>query len=244
MNRERHWKARLYDAYVSSGQAGTVNTDSSVFNSRAPAISAVIKKYIPREKNTRILDLGCGHGAFLYFLKQAAYYNIFGIDLSAEQVEFARNMGISDIEQCDIGSFLASAENNSADVILLVDIIEHLNRQELFNVLDDIFRVLSPKGRCIIHVPNAEGLFGMRIRYGDLTHELSFTPKSAHQLLSTVGFRIVNCYDDRPVIHNVKSFARRVLWEVGTFFPRALLMAETGQTRFILSQNMWIIAVK
>ena len=91
-----------------------------------------------------------------------------------------------------------------------------------------MFRILKPGGRCIAHVPNAEGLFGMRIRYGDMTHENAFTPKSAHQLFTTIGFEKVECHEDRPVIHNVKSLVRRIIWDVFTLVPRLLLTAETG----------------
>jgi cyclopropane fatty-acyl-phospholipid synthase-like methyltransferase len=56
-----------------------------------------------------------------------------------------------------------------------MDVIEHLTRQELFDLLDSVYRVLAPGGVCLVHVPNAEGLYGMRIRYGDFTHELAFS---------------------------------------------------------------------
>jgi 2-polyprenyl-3-methyl-5-hydroxy-6-metoxy-1,4-benzoquinol methylase len=148
------------------------------------------------------------------------------------------------VQQADLNICLECTQSSSVGVVLLMDVIEHLTRAELFDTLDEVFRILKPGGRCIAHVPNAEGLFGMRIRYGDLTHENAFTPKSAQQVFRTIGFEEVICHEDRPVAHNLKSLVRRIIWDVFTLVPRLLLTAETGETRFVLSQNMLIVAVK
>lgn len=244
MIQNQNWKKRLYDAYVSSGQASDHVSSEELFNSRSPSIKSLITKHIPPNKGARIVDLGCGHGAYLHFLKQAGYHDVQGIDVSAEQVELAQRLGVPEVQQDDLNTFLECAKSTSVNVVLLIDVLEHLNRSELFDTLDEVYRILKPGGRCIAHVPNAEGLFGMRIRYGDLTHELAFAPKSAQQLFATIGFEKIQCHEDRPVIHNLKSFARRIIWDVFTLIPRLLLTAETGETRFVLSQNMLIVAEK
>jgi hypothetical protein len=46
------------------------------------------------------------------------------------------------------------------------------------------------------------------------------------------------------VVHGLKSFFRRLLWDVLTILPRLLLTAETGQRRSVLSQNMLVVARK
>jgi hypothetical protein len=107
-----------------------------------------------------------------------------------------------------------------------------------------VFRVLSPDGVCVAHVPNAEGLYGLRVRYGDLTHEQAFTPRSAGQLFRTIGFRQVASFEDKPVMHGLTSVVRRLLWEVGTLPHRVLLAAETGEWGARLSQNIVVRAVK
>jgi 2-polyprenyl-3-methyl-5-hydroxy-6-metoxy-1,4-benzoquinol methylase len=244
----RSWKTRLYDAYVSSGQAGqqseSINKPEELFRPRAAYLGHLIARYLPQDRASRIVDLGCGHGTFLYFLSRAGYTRIAGIDTSQQQIELAHRLGISQAELGEVAEFLARREDGSLDAVLLMDVIEHLTRQELFDLLDSVFRVLVPGGVCLVHVPNAEGLYGMRIRYGDFTHELAFTAKSANQILRTVGFRTVEAYEDKPVIHGVKSTARRVLWDCLTLYDRLLLFAETGSRGAILSQNLLIRAIK
>jgi SAM-dependent methyltransferase len=239
------WKDRLYAAYVSSGQAKNFHLEPTEhFAPRQPYIQRLIRKYVPPNKNIRILDLGCGHGAFLYFLQQAGYQEIHGVDVSAEQVTLAHKLGISSVEQQDIALYLTSVDDETVDVVFLMDVLEHLTRPELFDILDGVFRILRPGGKCIAHVPNAAGLYGMQVRYGDLTHEITFTPQSAQQAFSCVGFQPIQCYEDKPVIHGPISIVRWLLWKLGTLPSRLLLAAETGDTVFILSQNMLITAVK
>ena len=249
---EREWKRRLYDAYVSSGQAAPrplaeTHPDASphqVFAPFAPQTRHFIARYVPPARNARIVDLGCGDGMLVHFLLDAGYTSVTGLDLSQQQVARANRMGLWQVRQGEIDSYLARTPAESVDVVLLVDVLEHLTRSELFNVLDGVFNLLSRHGTCVAHVPNAEGLYGMRVRYGDLTHEQAFTAKSAEQLFRTIGFQQVTSHEDRPVVHGVTSLVRRGLWEVGTLLPRVLLAAETGTWGAKLSQNLVIRAVK
>jgi hypothetical protein len=174
----------------------------------------------------------------------AGYRNISGCDISAEQVELAHKLGIPEARFRDIRSELKDMPSESIDAVIMMDILEHLENDELFAVLDDIFLVMKTGGTLVAHVPNAEGLFGMRIRYGDLTHERAFGPKSAEQLFRTIGFTNVQCFEDRPKVHGVNSLVRRILWDTGTLPHRLLLLAETGRRDFVLSQSMLITVRK
>lgn len=241
------YKQRLYESYVSSGQARVQDKGlptELLLRPRRAYFRRLISSYIPKALTSRIIDLGCGYGASLYFLSRAGYENILGIDDSAEQVAMAHRLGIPNVERGDIKCLLRCMPAISVDVILVMDILEHFTADDLFAVLDDILRVLRPGGRCIAHVPNAEGLFGMRARYGDFTHEQAFTRSSAEQIFRSVGFANIACYEDRPVVHGIMSAIRRIVWVSGTVAFRMILAAESPKCPAILSQNMLLVAVK
>ena len=239
------WKKRLYESYVSSGQAGAFTASAEeTFRPRKSYIEHLISKYFPSDRNAEILDLGCGHGAFLYFLRKAGYARISGVDTSAEQISKAHEFGITSAVCQPAFEYISNVPSESLDMVLLFDILEHLERQELFDLLDEVYRVLRAGGVCLIHVPNGEGIFGMRIRFGDLTHVQAFTQDSGRQLLTTIGFSQVNCFEEKPVVHGVVSLIRRVLWDLGTVGPRLLVAAETGFTKPILSENLLVRSVK
>lgn len=237
-------KQTQYDQYVTSGQAGQrIGQDAETqFASNRPYIERTIRLHIPGDPSIRIVDLGCGQGSWIYFLKKNGYTNIAGVDISGEQVERAHELGIGEVQLGSLESFIEHEEK--IDVVLLMDILEHFAISDSDVLLRRIAEKLNPGGKLLIHVPNGEGLFGQRIRYGDLTHETCFTPKSMNQLLTPRGYRNIQCFEDRPIIHGLVSAIRRVLWDVGTIYPRVLLAAETGEKRCVLSQNMTVVATR
>lgn len=240
----QNWKTRLYKYYVSSGQARPSTGSTTLFASRSLYIKYIIKNYVPKNADAHILDIGAGYGAYIYFLKQAGYSNLVGVDTSEEQVQVAHELGVEEIQQADLLQYLNTIEDQVFDAILMIDILEHLEQQKLFDTLDEVYRVLCPGGRCIIHIPNAEGLYGMRVRYGDFTHIQAFTPKSIEQVLQVVGFTGIQCFEDKPMSCGLKGVLRRFAWELGTLYPRILLTIETGNRRFVLSQNMLVVVSK
>jgi len=247
----KNWRKRLYDSYVSTGQASSNGDESeSRFMSRAPFWRPIIARHIPKRHGLSIADLGCGSGALLHFLAEAGYrdgengYRVMGVDTSPEQVVLARQYGFN-ATLGDVVSFLNATDDSSLDVVVACDILEHFERALLFQVLDEIERVLVPGGRLIAHVPNAEGVFGARVRFGDLTHELAFTQKSARQCLRASGFSSIRCMED---LVGGSSFGIRIIrkgiWRIGSSLFRILHAAETGNANVLLTQNITIVAHK
>jgi hypothetical protein len=68
--------------------------------------------------------------------------------------------------------------------------------------------------------------------------------KAVGQIFHSLQFSDVECFEDKPVAHGMKSLARRVLWETGTAPFRLLLAAKTGTSGAILSQNFLFVARK
>jgi hypothetical protein len=86
----------------------------------------------------------------------------------------------------------------------------------------------------------------MRIRYGNITHELSFTRTSLSQLLLSSRFLKIDCYEDQPILRSANSAIRWSLWKVVRSFLRFNLAIETGDTgrKAIFSQNFLAVAFK
>lgn len=208
-----------------------------------PRYLEIIDQHITKNKSARILELGCGHGALLFCLQEKGYKNTVGIDLSQEQVSLAKDIGIENIFCNSIDTYLAE-NNDKFDAIIMMDVLEHIEKEEILGLLDKVNNNLIEGGSLILHVPNAEGIFGMRIRYGDYTHISCFTSKSIHQVLSVCGFSGVNCYEEPPTVHGLKSLIRNILWKLLVFPYRLLLICETGVVRHLLSQNILVVCKK
>src|SRR6266550_61331 len=230
----------IYGQYVTARDQPLAPTSIEGLRPRLPYFRQVIRRHFPRDPNAVILELGCGHGAFLYAMQQAGYRRARGVDWAEEQVRVAGELGIAGIEQGDVMSALAATPSGSVDVVVTFDVIEHLTKRELVALIDQVYRVLHPSGRWIIHVPNAEAPFGARMRYWDFTHELAFTRTSLAQLLKASRFANVRCYEDEPVPHGIRSAVRFLLWKVMRTGLLFYIAVETGafDRRAVFSQNL------
>lgn len=234
------FKKRLYAAYTSQH----VRFDSDTLDDRRPYLTRLVSQCFPTDRRVRVIDLGCGYGALLKVLQTFGYDNCSGVDTSPEQVGVARSLGIKNISEGDIYEFLTQLPDGSVDVVVAFDILEHLADEDLLNIGDQISRVLTSGGRCVIHVPNAGGIFGSAVVFGDLTHERAFTPSSLSQFAENIGLKLEKIFEDTPPVDGIRSLVRRLLWSVSTLPFRLVCLAETGTARAPLSQNMLAVVTK
>ncbi|SMF63162.1 Methyltransferase domain-containing protein [Tistlia consotensis] len=244
------FKRRVYDSYLSSADGGRTDRSAAdraaVIGPRAAYLQRLVRRHFPADREARILDLGCGAGALLAVARQAGYRNLAGVDHSAEQVALAERLGIAGVRRGDLAESLAAAAPGALDLVVLFDVLEHFPLDQGLALLEQAARALAPGGRIVIHVPNAEALFGARIRYDDLTHETAFTPRSIAQLLSLAGFARSAVFEDRPAVHGLKSALRALVWRLVRGALRLALAAETGDSgrQAVFSQNLLAVADK
>lgn len=242
---ERHdYRQRLYVNYVSRHLLGNQGLSLEAFESQRVACKAYFGDLLPKDKDARIVDLGCGGGCFLYFLEKEGYKNARGVDTSSEQVELAINLGLKNVRQADLLDFLEK-HSGEFDAITAIDVVEHFKKEEVLLLLDSVYRALKPGGVFIMRSPNADGPFGGRYRYCDFTHELAFTPMSVRQALAAAGFQEISVYPVEPVVHGLLSGGRYLLWKGIRLLLLLYLAAETGSFQgYILTQNLIAAARK
>ena len=205
------YKKRIYKQYASSCKG-----DGEVFDEKAArryvaAFSHYLQGWLPTQKDSTILDLACGSGRTLFLLKEKGYSNISGMDISAQQVALARQV-TNDVTEGNVLGFLGKTKNKY-NLIFAQDIIEHLAKNEVFDILDACHAALSPGGRLILSTPNAESPMCGTRRWGDFTHEIGFTPQALSQILDITGFQQVASREMGPYCHGVISGIRTILWK-------------------------------
>ena len=238
------YRQRIYQHYVSSRADELAPATLDGLRPRLPYLRRLVRNYCPPDRQCSILEIGCGHGALLYALHEAGYLNVRGVDGSPQQAEAAMRLGIPGVEQGDLMQTLRETPDDSLDVVIAFDVIEHFTKAELIPLVDDVRRVLKPGGRLVIHVPNGESPFGNRVRFGDYTHEQAFTRTSLGQLLLSSGFLWVEVYEDRPIPHGFISAVRAALWWLLRAALLSYIAVETGESdrRAVFSQNLLAIA--
>jgi len=240
------YRRRFYSRYARLRQCSDVKQVRSGLKLSKPYLRRLVAQLFPEDRNCKILDLGCGSGSLLLFLKQTGYLNTQGVEASPDQIEFARGLGVTSVVANDLLSFLRDTASEDYNVVVAFDVLEHFSKEEVLELMDHAYRVLSPGGRLILHVPNAEGIFGSRIFWSDFTHEMAFTREGLRQLTQACGFASLRCREDVPTVHGAKSLVRRMLWSGFRNFFRLVHMAETGDwgAGLILTQNLLAVATK
>ncbi|HEX8204189.1 MAG TPA: class I SAM-dependent methyltransferase, partial [Isosphaeraceae bacterium] len=147
-------------------------------------------------KDAPVLDIGCGSGQFLYFLRQQGYTDTVGIDVDGAQVEIGRALGL-DCRRVSVFDHLADSGPRYA-LVAMLDILEHFTREELFPLLEAVAARLEPGGLLIASVPNAESPDGLRAVYADITHEIAFSPTSLAEMLFCHGLEVTAIRDPWP----------------------------------------------
>lgn len=200
---------------------------------------------VPAERSARILDVGCGFGAIVFWLQSDGYEDVAGVDVDATQIEHSRALGVRNLSAGDLRAALGAA--SSLDAIILRDVLEHFTKKEILELLDLCRNALRDGGRLIIQVPNGDSPFCGHIRYGDFTHEMAFTATSLAQLLAVTGFARSEFHPVPPVMVGKPlpvRMIRALAWKLVQFLYKSLLSVETGRQKVIVSMNILAVAHK
>jgi 2-polyprenyl-3-methyl-5-hydroxy-6-metoxy-1,4-benzoquinol methylase len=238
------YRDRLYRAYLSthletyrpSARAG-LERDLRLFR-------ALYRRFLPESRQAEILEVGCGTGSFLFFLQSEGYEHIHGIDLGEEQIAAARALGIDTVEVANGLPYMA-ARPEMYDLVVALDVLEHLTKDEVFAFLDHVHRALRPGGRVLLRTPNADSPYHSWIRYADFTHEVSFSPTSIRQVLRAAGFASIEVTPLEPHVHGLASAGRWMLWQVLKQLIRLYMLVEQGVPGSgVLSSNLCAVGQK
>lgn len=145
----------------------------TIFNvdDRIQEIEIVMSSQLKNSKHIKILEVGCSSGLFLSNLRkylQQKYSNvnfmISGIDLDsnaiANRVDEKVNLSCNSAESL---SKSGEYENNSYDLIVHYELIEHLI--DPFGFMEAVKRLLKPNGFCIFTTPNSHGAENLAVGY-------------------------------------------------------------------------------
>ncbi len=117
------------------------------------------------QKDQYILDLGCGHGRHLMEMARRGFANLYGLDFSQVSLEYGQK--IAEKEKLHInwiqGDFreldhMADMSEKFDLVWSLYNSIFYWNDDIHLKILKSIAKVLKPRGKLIIEVPNREAM--------------------------------------------------------------------------------------
>lgn len=174
-------------------------------------------------KHARVLDIGCGNGDFLCYVRSFGDYELYGIERDEKAAERAIakegiHLQTSELQEGDF-------QENFFDAITLFHVFEHLTEPR--KTLEIIRKILKPGGILIISFPNMgsfQALFfkGKWFHLDPPRHLLFFKPKDFISIMKNMEFSLVssqyfsieqNPYGWIQSILNLFCAKREVLYE-------------------------------
>ena len=195
-------KARLqemslfYDRRFDCAPAETYSPYTPKFDYQSPHTIALDKVPV----GSRVLDLGCAGGYLGSRMRASRHCFVSGMDSRP------LSHGVLDeFSVCDLNAGMPHIDASRYDVVLMLDVIEHLNQPEIF--LEGLRRkmALNPAAELLISTANVACfvtramLLAGQFNYGprgilDITHTRLFTFASLRRALVQAGFDVIETH--------------------------------------------------
>lgn len=160
----------------------------------------------------RILDYGCGFGQTLRALKENGFEKSYGVDIEPAALQHAQESGLT-VKALNLTK-LANPFPHTFEAIIISHVIEHIPKEQIIKTLIAIReKFLSPSGKLLVAVPNAQSNTDCYWRYEDWTHTTLFTAGSLNYVLKAAGFDKVTFLDVDCTagFGTIKKILRRLL---------------------------------
>jgi SAM-dependent methyltransferase len=146
---------------------------------------AILYRWIPSQKNLRILDAGCGTGAAMStFLPE--YGGVMGLDLSLLALDFCRLRKAQFLTCASVGALPFPSQ--SFDLVTSFDVLYSRSVPNVVAALKEFARVLVPGGHLLLRLPAYDWLRG---RHDAAVHTARrFTVRGIAELLHSSGLTV------------------------------------------------------
>ena len=188
---------------------------------------AEIYRSLPN-REVAVLDLGCGRGAWLRWMRSLGYVKLAGVDFSQGDLD---SVAVPEavLRQGDLFAFLRE-EGEAFGIIHAKDVIEHMTKDEVVEFLSLCRSRLVAGGQLWISTFNALAPMAAQTWRGDFTHETAFTPQSIRQVMHSCGFHAVEVRCCHPVPQSYGGKARKLLMMPISAICRAVAILRYGGT--------------
>ncbi len=140
-----------------------------------------------------MLEIGFGNGTFLKYAQQKEW-DVYGTEINNELVGIAKESGFNVRQSKTVACF----KDNTFDLVLAFDVLEHIPQDNLLDFLIEVKRVLKNGGFFIARFPNGDSPFGLKIQNGDVTHITSIGSGKVYYLGTATNMKVFFLLGAKP----------------------------------------------
>ena len=181
------------------------------------------------DRDSTILDLGCGYGEFINNIEARRK---FAVDVNPDAAGFL-DPGVTFIEAD--ASRIDPLADGSIDTVFTSNFLEHLpDKTTLRAVLAEMMRLLRPGGRALLMGPNIRFVAGAYWDFWD--HHLPLTERSLTEGLQLEGFEMERIVP-RFLPYTTRSALPQHPWLVALYLRVPLAWHVLGQQFFVVARK-------
>jgi 2-polyprenyl-3-methyl-5-hydroxy-6-metoxy-1,4-benzoquinol methylase len=200
-----------------------------------------IVKLLKLKKSSKILEIGFGNGSFLgYAVSQK--FNYDGIESNENLVDLAIDNNFSAYTSLD-----KIDTETKYDLIILFDVIEHINADAVEEFFKEMNVHLEKTGSIFLRFPNGSSPLGLGNQHGDVTHcNIVTLPKLNYWCYNSDLKVIFYRGDIRPFIfrHNILKMPSRLIRLFLHFLTEKFIRSISSQSKGVLSSNLEVVIKK
>ena len=200
-----------------------------------------IVKLLKLKRSSKILEIGFGNGSFLgYAVSQK--FNYDGIESNENLVDLAIDNNFSAYTSLD-----KIDTENKYDLIILFDVIEHINADAVEDFFKEMNVHLEETGSIFLRFPNGSSPLGLGNQHGDVTHCNIVTLPKLHYWCYNSDLKVIFYRGDiRPFIfrHNILKMPSRLIRLFFHVLTEKFIRAISSQSKGILSSNLEVVIKK
>ena len=200
-----------------------------------------IVKLLKLKKSSKILEIGFGNGAFLgYAVSQN--FNYDGIESNENLVDLAIDNNFSAYTSLD-----KIDTETKYDLIILFDVIEHINADAVEEFFKEMNVHLEETGSIFLRFPNGSSPLGLGNQHGDVTHcNIVTLPKLNYWCYNSDLKVIFYRGDIRPFIfrHNILKMPSRLIRLFFHVLTEKFIRSISSQSKGVLSSNLEVVIKK
>lgn len=201
-------------------------------------------KYLPEDRNTRILVVSSGVGYFQSSLKHWGFKDVLGIDSDPEKVQYAVRKGFE--SRCENCFEFLDDKVGWYDFIFVEQEVNHLTKEEFVLFLNLCKSALKPEGRVLLSAANcANPLISTEYPGNNVDHFLAIAENGIRQYFDLCGFCDVQVFghDFYVLWKNPLNYIAKITTSSIHFLLR-ILFKVYGKNNKIFTKRLGVLAYK